>query len=114
MGVEQILEQMLATKTYSPRLFWYEIRNVLLKNERRGRLDRKAADQAIRSVSIMPIDFIDVQDEPRLLHLARRHRLSIYDASYLAVAVSKQASLATFDIDLAKAARAEGVALIEA
>jgi len=44
--------------------------------------------------------------------LARTHRLSVYDASYLELALREAAPLATLDIELAAAARAEGSELI--
>ena len=43
--------------------------------------------------------------------LAERHRLSVYDASYLWLAIDVDGELATHDRDLARAALAEGVAL---
>jgi predicted nucleic acid-binding protein len=44
-----------------------------------------------------------------ILQLARRYRLSSYDASYLELALRKGLPLATLDADLAKAARKSGV-----
>ncbi len=43
------------------------------------------------------------------LELARKHRLSVHDAAYLALAISTSHRLATLDLRLADAARAEGV-----
>jgi predicted nucleic acid-binding protein len=43
------------------------------------------------------------------LSLARRYRLSSYDASYLELALRLGLPLATLDIDLLKAARKAGV-----
>ena len=45
------------------------------------------------------------------LLLAERHHLSVYDATYLSLAIDVDGELATFDRDLARAARAEGVPL---
>ena len=45
------------------------------------------------------------------LALAERHRLSVYDATYLWLAIDVDGELATFDRDLARAAAAEGVPL---
>ena len=52
-------------------------------------------------------------EEPGLegLELADRHRLSVYDAIYLDLALDVEAELATLDRDLARAAAAEGVPL---
>jgi predicted nucleic acid-binding protein len=41
--------------------------------------------------------------------LARRHKLSAYDASYLELAIRLGVPLATLDVDLQKAAKKAGV-----
>jgi hypothetical protein len=46
--------------------------------------------------------------------LARKHRLSVYDASYLELAQRETLPLATRDADLIRAARAETLSLIGA
>jgi predicted nucleic acid-binding protein len=45
------------------------------------------------------------------LTIARRWRLTFYDAAYLELAQREVVPLATLDRDLAKAAEAEGVSL---
>ena len=50
----------------------------------------------------------------RILGLARAHRLSSYDATYLELAQRLGASLASFDRDLNQAAAGVAVALVEA
>jgi predicted nucleic acid-binding protein len=45
------------------------------------------------------------------LHLARRHKLSAFDAAYLELALRTGLALATLDASLAKAAAAGGVAI---
>jgi predicted nucleic acid-binding protein len=47
-----------------------------------------------------------------VMALAERHRLTVYDAAYLQMALATDAELATLDRDLATAARREGVAVI--
>ncbi len=54
----------------------------------------------------------DAHDEDTVMALARKHRLSAYDAAYLETALRRGDRLATLDRDLANAASAEGVALI--
>jgi hypothetical protein len=44
--------------------------------------------------------------------LARKHRLTVYDAGYLELALRQDLPLATLDADLIDAARAEAVPLI--
>ena len=51
-------------------------------------------------------------DETHVLTLARRHRLTVYDAAYLELAAREALPLATLDAQLATAAQAEQVALI--
>jgi predicted nucleic acid-binding protein len=53
-----------------------------------------------------------VVDEAQLLRIARTHRLSVYDASYLELAQRERILLATLDVGLADAARAENVSLL--
>jgi predicted nucleic acid-binding protein len=48
-----------------------------------------------------------------VLRLARTHRLTIYDAAYLDLAIQRGIELATRDGDLRRAARTAGVTLIE-
>ncbi|MGC1779413.1 MAG: hypothetical protein WBB34_15860 [Xanthobacteraceae bacterium] len=51
-------------------------------------------------------------DEEALTQIARRHRLTVYDACYLELVLRKGLALATLDAALAVAARAETVQLI--
>ena len=44
--------------------------------------------------------------------LARNHRLSVYDAAYLELALREGIPLATLDAGLRRAAAAEGVTLV--
>jgi predicted nucleic acid-binding protein len=46
------------------------------------------------------------------LALARGHRLTVYDAAYLELALREDLPLATLDAALARAARVEAVPLI--
>jgi predicted nucleic acid-binding protein len=51
-------------------------------------------------------------DEAGVLRLARTYRLSVYDASYLELALREAVPLATMDAALAAAARAEQAPLV--
>jgi predicted nucleic acid-binding protein len=55
-----------------------------------------------------------VPDEAALLALARRHRRTVYDASYLELAQPEGIPLAMLDTELAHAARAKNLPLIGA
>lgn len=97
-----------------PALWWYEVRNTFLVNERRGRV--KAAETAafLLILSRLPIRQDRAPEEQRLLSLARQHHLTIYDAAYLELALREGIPLATLDAALMHAAQIEGVPLLGA
>jgi predicted nucleic acid-binding protein len=96
----------------APGLWWYELRNIMIVNERRGRLDGATTARALQLIRAVPVTMDSSADEDVLLHLARQHRLSVYDAAYLELALRRGALLATLDRALTIAARAEAVPLI--
>jgi len=57
------------------------------------------------------IEEYDLRNHVRIVSLAIKHKLSAYDAAYLALALQEGAILATNDRRLAQAAFAEGVEL---
>jgi predicted nucleic acid-binding protein len=95
-----------------PRLWWFEVRNALIVNERRGRIGELLSERFLSELSRFAIAFDDATDEKRVMALARRHRLTVYDAAYLELALRENVPLATLDAPLAAAARAEGVPLL--
>jgi predicted nucleic acid-binding protein len=98
----------------APRLWWFEVRNGLVMAERRQRLTKEDTDAALRQLSGLTIAFDDAPDEAAVVSLAREHRLTVYDAAYLELAMRRNLPLATLDAALAAAARVEGVRLIGA
>jgi len=108
------LDRLRAEPALVPALWWFEVRNVLVVNERRGRLTEAITAAFLRAVARLDIGIDRAPDGAAVLALARAHRLSIYDAAYLELAQRAAAPLATLDAALARAARGEGVALIEA
>ncbi|MBT9331142.1 type II toxin-antitoxin system VapC family toxin [Paracidobacterium acidisoli] len=95
-----------------PSLWWLEIRNALLMNERRGRLTEAKTAAFLRFLSGLPITLDRAPSEAEVLRLARTHRLTVYDACYLELAQRNGTVLATLDADLIRAAKAEAVPLI--
>jgi predicted nucleic acid-binding protein len=96
----------------APALWWFELRNMLVVNERRGRLDSAKTTRALRLLRALPVGIDTGVEEDALMQLARQHRLNVYDAAYLELALRKGLPLATLDAALAIAARAESVSLI--
>jgi predicted nucleic acid-binding protein len=107
------LERIRADVARVPSLWWFELRNVLLVNERRGRISELDTARFLRDLSHLGVTLDRSPDETTLLNLARQHRLTVYDASYLELARRDRLPLATLDTDLARAARAEDLALID-
>jgi predicted nucleic acid-binding protein len=95
-----------------PSLWWFEVRNVLIVNERRGRLRETDTAVFLRSLIRLPIVVDRTPEEGAVLALARRHGLTVYDAAYLELAGRNGVPLATLDLHLAQAAQREKIALI--
>ena len=93
-----------------PFLWQLEIRNVLLVAHRRGRLDSVLLEQAFAKVEALGIVVDNDVVLRHVTNLAVKHGLSVYDASYLELAVRRDCPLATLDRRLLAAAVAEGVA----
>ncbi len=95
-----------------PSIFGYEIRNILAVNERRGRLTLEISTAGLKFLSALPISVDSDMNADEALDLARKHRLTVYDAAYLELARRKSLPLATLDAALMAAANAEQVALV--
>jgi predicted nucleic acid-binding protein len=108
------LEHLRGGSAIVPALWWFEIRNVLVVNERRGRISESDTASFLRRLAALPVEQDTNPDEAALLTLARRHRLSVYDAAYLELALRRAAALATLDTALVRAAKAEGVGTLSA
>ena len=97
----------------TPRIWWYELRNALLVNERRGRISPQQVSDTLTDSLALGLSIDDEHDESLLLDLARRFELTVYDAAYLEVAFRRSLPLATLDHRLRKAAEAMGVAVVQ-
>lgn len=95
-----------------PGHWWFEVRNTMLMGERRQRSTEENTRFALDRLSRMTIRHMPIPFDADVLALARRHRLTFYDAVYLELAQREGLALATLDSDLAKAARTEDVRLI--
>lgn len=107
------LQRLDTEAAYVPAIWWFEVRNVLLINERRRRLTDRDTTIFLGALSGMNIEVDPVPGKDAVIALARGHRLTVYDASYLEVAVRRNLPLATLDKKLAAAAKSEGVNLLD-
>lgn len=101
-------------EVWVPLHWWFEVRNTMLMGERRGRISEALTAHSLNRLSLLPIMMEARPDETEVLDLARRHRLTFYDAVYLELAGRKSVPLATLDVDLIAAARAERIPLVVA
>lgn len=106
-------DRIIGDEGLAPTLWWFEVRNILVVNERRKRLTEADSSVFLRDLARLPITLDRTPEEAEVLRLARKHRLSVYDAAYLELALRRGITLATLDNDLIRAARAEKMALIE-
>jgi len=95
-----------------PSLWWFEMRNLFIASERRGRLNAEKTTEALKLLAGLPIVIDQDVDEASLLDLARRYGLTVYDAAYLELAQRSNVPLASLDRALANAARAERVPIL--
>jgi len=95
-----------------PSLWHLEIANVLLMAERRSRISRAQRSRAIGAFAALPI-MIDVETTTqawgRTLDLAVEQGLTLYDATYLELALRTGLPLATLDRELKRAATLLGM-----
>ncbi len=95
----------------TPAHWWFELRNVLLVAERRRRIETRQVRQFLRLFRDLKIIVDRAPDDQAIFELARAHALTFYDAAYLELAI-RESELATLDIALSRAAKAEKVSVI--
>ena len=95
-----------------PALWWFEIRNIFVVNERRKRITESDTAVFLRDLAGLRVRVDREPEEAVVLRLARTHKLSVYEASYLELALREALPLATLDAQLTGAARAAGSGLI--
>ena len=111
-AADAAMERLPADHAVVPALWWFEVGNILIVNERRGRIEPVDSDVFLDDLARLPIRIESHTSERLVVALARKHRLTAYDAAYLALAVRLTAPIATLDRALAAAAHAEGLELV--
>lgn len=100
---EAALLAMAGKELFAPNLLDHEMASVALKKARSG--SSKAAQQALQDLADLRLTRCTV-DTTAQYELAKRMKITAYDAAYLQLAVELRAPLATFDQQLSKAAKA--------
>jgi predicted nucleic acid-binding protein len=111
-SASRVLLRMRTDEARVPGLWWYEVRNALIVNERRGRLVEADTLVFLRALRRLTVSIDHAAEEAQVLALARRHGLTVYDAAYLELAEREGIALATLDTTLARAASAERVEIL--
>jgi len=108
------LKALKESQAVVPSLLALEAANVVAKVESKGIVSEADSQRFIALLGRLNI----VTDQATAAHalgdtlnLARRYKLSAYDAAYLELALRTGLQLATLDVDLAKAATTAGVPL---
>jgi len=105
------LKQIEDDGAAAPALWQLEVANMLLTALRRKRIDASQFVRLLEAIDSLPVTLqaaLTAKQRGDLLHLARKHELTAYDAAYLELALRLDLPLATFDDRLIRAARAEG------
>ncbi len=108
-----VLEEIQKDGGIVPPIFWYEIRNGLISNERciPARITVADSNAFLGLLSQLPIVIDPLPSDAAVMEIARAHDLTSYDASYVELALRTGFPLASFDRKMKKASRAVGVSV---
>ena len=110
------LEDLVAgAEALVPSCFRLEFANAICSGVRRGRMPASIGREMIIGVVGMDwnVDPTDADSIAVIHDLSVNHALTMYDASYLELAIRRGCALATLDAALIRAARAEGVTVVQ-
>jgi predicted nucleic acid-binding protein len=113
---DAVLDSLIDNVALAPSIWPLEVGNVLLVAERRKRISQSDSMRFLELLSSLPIK-VEILSEQRMfeaiLNLARKQKISSYDASYLDLALQTGLKLATLNQSLRKAADRCGVAIFQ-
>jgi predicted nucleic acid-binding protein len=92
-----------------------EVANILELDVRKGRQPGAFRDRTLADLASLPIKIdpdTDFWAWSATLQLAARHRLTLYDAAYLELAVRLEVPLATLDQELSQAGVRENLIIL--
>ena len=97
-----------------PSIWWYELTNVLTVSVRRGRLRHSDVINVMALFEQLELETdksIGIEHSKEVYKVAQLYQLSAYDAAYLELALRRNASLASLDEQLVKAAINSGISV---
>ena len=107
---DKVLSALADGDAIVPAIWTLEVTSVIVRAERVGVLSAEKSDAFLKMLSGLPIDTETDPQSPvnGILEIARRYKLSAYDASYLDLSIRHNIPLATLNADLRKASRKAG------
>ena len=80
-AADAAMERLPADHAVVPTPWWLEVRNILIVNERRGRIGPVDSDVFLDDPARLPIRIESHTSERPVVALARKHRLTACDAA---------------------------------
>ena len=114
-AIRDVFELVSENGAWVPGLWKLEVANILEMGVRRGRHDEAFRDTTLADLALLPVRVdgeTDRQAWGPTLELSQRHRVTLYDAAYLELALRRRLPLASLDGELCAAARLEGVIVL--
>ena len=108
----KVLDALKQDSARVPMTWGLEVANVIARAEAKGLVTEARSEMFLELLDGVDIDVDSATFAHALsdtLQLARRYKLSAYDASYLELSLRSGLPLATLDEDLQKAAKKAGV-----
>lgn len=115
VATAEVESRVIQNGAWAPSLWRLEVANILEMGVRRGRHNAAFRDATLADLALLPISIDPETDQHAwgtTVHLAERHRLTLYDAAYLELAQRRGLALATLDKELRTAATKEKVVLL--
>jgi predicted nucleic acid-binding protein len=114
-AIVEVESRVIQHGAFVPPLWRLEIANILEMGVRRGRHNSTFRDATLGDLALLPINVdpeTDRQAWGPTVRLAEQHRLTLYDAAYLELALRRGLPLATLDSELRSAANAEKIVIL--
>lgn len=111
----EVLDAMLAANAIVPGVWGLEVANVISRAEAQNLITEARSEAFLEMLAGVAIEVDEASTHHALssvLNLARRYKLSAYDAAYLELALRQGVALATLDTDLRRAAKKAGVKIL--
>lgn len=115
LALDELFERVVVQGAFVPELWKIEVANSLSQGIQRRRITAKDREEALIDLDALSIA-VDRHTGKYVwretIALADKHRLTVYDATYLELALRLSLPLATLDEDLRQAAQQEGLRLL--